>query len=158
MASREKLGGHLAERAWMARVLDETHSRMDELAEVQRYPFPVDDGGPRSGTTCRGRSTCAVSASGCSARGPHPRPHPRARTSGRRRRRRVGGVALDPVGAPCASCRAVVLATGGCAFQSKSLGCDVNTGDGALMAVEAGAALSGMEFSNPLPLPPRAPR
>jgi len=28
----------------------------------------------------------------------------------------------------------VVLAAGGCAFQSKTLGCDVNTGDGALLA------------------------
>jgi succinate dehydrogenase/fumarate reductase flavoprotein subunit len=43
---------------------------------------------------------------------------------------------------------AVLLATGGCAFQSKALGCDVNTGDGALFAVEAGPELSGMEFSN----------
>jgi hypothetical protein len=34
MASRESLGGHLADREWMMRVLDETHSRMDELAEV----------------------------------------------------------------------------------------------------------------------------
>src|SRR5690242_19319729 len=42
MASRESLGGHLADRGWMSRVLDETHARMDELAEVQRYPFPVD--------------------------------------------------------------------------------------------------------------------
>ena len=42
MASREALGGHLAERDWMTRVLDETHARMDELADVQRYPFPVD--------------------------------------------------------------------------------------------------------------------
>src|ERR1700712_6121038 len=30
MASRETLGGHLAERSWMTRVLDETHARMDE--------------------------------------------------------------------------------------------------------------------------------
>jgi hypothetical protein len=29
----------------MTRVLDETHARMDELAEVARYPFPVDAGG-----------------------------------------------------------------------------------------------------------------
>jgi succinate dehydrogenase/fumarate reductase flavoprotein subunit len=43
---------------------------------------------------------------------------------------------------------AVVLATGGCAFLSKALGCDVNTGDGALFAAEVGAELSGMEFSN----------
>lgn len=45
MASREALGGHLADRRWMARVLDETHARMDELADVQRYPFPVDAAG-----------------------------------------------------------------------------------------------------------------
>ncbi len=42
MASREALGGHLADRDWMARVLDRTYARMDELARVQRYPFPVD--------------------------------------------------------------------------------------------------------------------
>lgn len=45
MASREALGGHLADREWMTRVLDETHARMDELAAVQRYPFPVDGAG-----------------------------------------------------------------------------------------------------------------
>lgn len=32
--------------------------------------------------------------------------------------------------------------------MSKALGCDVDTGDGALLAAEAGAELSGMEFSN----------
>ena len=42
---------------------------------------------------------------------------------------------------------AVVLATGGCAFKSRLLGCHTNTGDGHLMAAEAGAVLSGMEFS-----------
>lgn len=50
--------------------------------------------------------------------------------------------------------RAVVLATGGCAFLSKTLGCNVNTGDGTLMAVEAGAELSGMEFSNAYAIAP----
>jgi succinate dehydrogenase/fumarate reductase flavoprotein subunit len=43
---------------------------------------------------------------------------------------------------------AVVLATGGCAFLSKALGSNVNTGDAFLMALEAGAELSGMEFSS----------
>ena len=43
---------------------------------------------------------------------------------------------------------AVILATGGTAWKSKSLGADVNTGDGQLMAAEVGARLSGMEFSN----------
>jgi len=42
---------------------------------------------------------------------------------------------------------AVVLATGGCAFLSKGLGCNVLTGDGLLMGAEVGAELSGMEFS-----------
>ncbi len=43
---------------------------------------------------------------------------------------------------------AVVMATGGCAFFSHLLGSRTNTGDGYLMAVEAGAHLSGMEFSS----------
>ena len=42
---------------------------------------------------------------------------------------------------------AVVVATGGCAFFSHLLGSRTNTGDGYLMAAEAGAHLSGMEFS-----------
>ena len=44
--------------------------------------------------------------------------------------------------------KAVVLATGGCTWKSNSLGGNVNTGDGQLMAAEAGAWLSSMEFSN----------
>ena len=43
---------------------------------------------------------------------------------------------------------AVVLATGGCAFKSRLLGCHTNTGDGLLMGAEVGADLSGMEFSS----------
>ena len=42
---------------------------------------------------------------------------------------------------------AVVLATGGCSFGERFLGATGLTGDGLLMAVEAGAMLSGMEFS-----------
>jgi aspartate oxidase len=42
---------------------------------------------------------------------------------------------------------AVVVATGGCAFMSKALGTYGLTGEGLLMAAEAGAILSGMEFS-----------
>ena len=46
------------------------------------------------------------------------------------------------------SAGAVVLATGGCAFGERMLGATGLTGDGYLMAAEAGADLSGMEFSN----------
>lgn len=48
----------------------------------------------------------------------------------------------------------VIIATGGCAFLSNALGCNFLTGDGQLMAAEAGAALSGMEFSNAYGLGP----
>jgi succinate dehydrogenase/fumarate reductase flavoprotein subunit len=41
----------------------------------------------------------------------------------------------------------VVLATGGCAFGAHLLGSRTNTGEGHLMAAEAGVGLSGMEFS-----------
>jgi succinate dehydrogenase/fumarate reductase flavoprotein subunit len=42
---------------------------------------------------------------------------------------------------------ATVLATGGTSFMSHLLGSRTNTGDGYLMAAEAGADLSGMEFT-----------
>ena len=42
---------------------------------------------------------------------------------------------------------AVVIASGGCAFLSGALGTNNLTGDGYLMAAEAGAALTAMEFS-----------
>ena len=44
MANREKLGGHLQDRRWMARVLDRTFEQTNWLAEWG-YPYPVDDGG-----------------------------------------------------------------------------------------------------------------
>ncbi|MDX2395160.1 FAD-binding protein [Streptomyces sp. DK15] len=50
MASREGLGGYLADRRWMARVLDETYDRINELAVEGRYPFPTGtDGQPLRG-------------------------------------------------------------------------------------------------------------
>src|SRR3954447_15444421 len=151
MASREALGGHLADREWMTRVLDETHARMDELAEVQRYPFPVDAAGRSIRDDLQG-----------------PEYMRRQRLRGQRLGVRIldhtpavellvddegmvsGATVLDRASGRAlrVEAAAVVLAAGGCAFQSKTLGCDVNTGDGALMAVEAGAVLSGMEFSS----------
>jgi succinate dehydrogenase/fumarate reductase flavoprotein subunit len=158
MASRASLGGHLAEYDWMARVLDETHARMDELATVQRYPFPVGADGRQIRNDLQG-----------------PEYMRRQRTRVQRLGVRIldhtpalellvdddgvvsGAIALDRVTGRHVriEAKSVVLAAGGCAFQSKSLGCDVNTGDGALLAVEAGAVLSGMEFSNSFALSPK---
>ena len=50
--------------------------------------------------------------------------------------------------------KAVVIATGGCAFLSKTLGSNVLTGDGYLMAAELGAEFSSMEFSNAYAISP----
>ncbi|MER5855040.1 FAD-binding protein [Streptomyces sp900105245] len=158
MASREALGGFLADRDWMARVLDETHARMDELARIQRYPFPVDAQGRQLRGDLQG-----------------PEYMRRQRTRVRRLGARIldhtpvlelltdadgvvsGARALDRTTGETVRIEAgaVVLAAGGCAFQSKTLGCDVNTGDGALLAVEAGARLSGMEFSNAYAIAPK---
>lgn len=155
MASREALGGYLADRRWMARVLDETYERVNELADAG-YPFPSVDGrqlrnglqGPeymrrqrirvrRAGVRVLDHSPATellVDAGGAVAGAAGYR-----RQEDRHYRVRAG---------------AVVLASGGCAFLSKTLGCDVNTGDGALMAAETGAELSGMEFSNAYSIAP----
>src|ERR1700761_9044911 len=44
MASREAMGGFLADRHWMRRVLDRTYDNINALAEWG-YPFPRDDAG-----------------------------------------------------------------------------------------------------------------
>lgn len=49
---------------------------------------------------------------------------------------------------------AVILATGGCAFNGALLGSRTNTGDGYLLAAETGVALSGMEFSSQFTIAP----
>ncbi|WP_449488518.1 FAD-dependent oxidoreductase, partial [Streptomyces purpurascens] len=45
MASREALGGFLADRRWMTRVLDQTYAGVNELAAAGRYPFPTGPDG-----------------------------------------------------------------------------------------------------------------
>jgi succinate dehydrogenase/fumarate reductase flavoprotein subunit len=156
MASREKMGGYLQDRRWMQRVLDRTYESVNLLAEWG-YPFPADDNGQSRRTSLQGPEYMRLM---------------------RRRVGRAGVTILDHcpalellidesgavVGAAgvrrqqndtwVVRAKAVVLASGGCAFQSKALGCDVLTGDGYLMAAEAGADLSGMEFSNAYAIAP----
>jgi succinate dehydrogenase/fumarate reductase flavoprotein subunit len=61
-----------------------------------------------------------------------------------------GAVGIDrQFGRPWrARASAVVLATGGCAFGERILGATGLTGDGYLLAAEAGISLTGMEFSS----------
>ncbi|GAA3867717.1 FAD-binding protein [Saccharothrix violaceirubra] len=151
MASREALGGYLADRRWMGRVLDQTYANVADLAATGRYPFPVGPDGAQLRTGLQGpeymrRMRVLVRRAGVRILDHSP----------------VTELLVDDDGAVAGAAGyrrqehedyavragAVVLATGGCAFLSKALGCDVNTGDGALFAAEAGAELSGMEFSN----------
>ncbi|GAA0362448.1 FAD-binding protein [Microbispora corallina] len=157
MASREALGGHLADRHWMARVLDQTYEGMGELADAGRYPFPPDGEGGQVRRGVQGpeymrRMRILLRRAGVRILDHSPVVELLTDEDGA-----VAGVAgyqrqRDRPYRVRAG--AVVLATGGCAFLSRALGCDVNTGDGALMAAEAGAELSGMEFSNAYAIAP----
>ncbi|MEC5397452.1 FAD-binding protein [Uliginosibacterium sp. H1] len=150
MAGREQLGGWLADRDWMARVLDQTWDNIHQLDDWG-YPFPKDDDGtPRRGSL-QGPEYMRLMRSRVKRAGVRILDHSPAlellvddsgavagatgisRQAGERWLVRAG---------------AVVIATGGCAFLSRALGCNVLTGDGLLMGAEVGAELSSMEFSN----------
>jgi succinate dehydrogenase/fumarate reductase flavoprotein subunit len=148
--SREKLGGYLQDRTWMHRVLDRTFESVNLLAEWG-YPFPQDDNGQQPRTNLWGPDYMRlmrrrVRKAGVLILDHSPALELLADESGavagaRGIRRQEGG---DWV----VQAKSVVVATGGCAFLSGGLGCNVLTGDGYLMAAELGAELSGMEFSN----------
>jgi succinate dehydrogenase/fumarate reductase flavoprotein subunit len=157
MASREHLNGHLSDRRWMARVLDQTYANINELATAGRYPFPVLDDGSELRRGVQGPEYMRRMRAWLKRGGVRILDHspvlelltdPTGAVAGAAGRRRQ----LDQPYRVRAG--AVVLATGGCAFLSRALGCDVNTGDGALFAAEAGASFSGMEFSNAYAIAP----
>ncbi|MCI4589348.1 FAD-binding protein [Sphingobium sp. BYY-5] len=145
----------LAERSWMARIIDETWRALPELAAY--YPFDSDGkggtfySGVRGPEYMRGLRRFAIDR-GVTILDHHPALELLVDDEGA-----VAGAAgharLDDrpwsVHAP-----AVILATGGCAFRSGLIGSHGNTGDGLLMAAEAGAVLSGMEFSASYSLSP----
>ena len=156
---RDEVGGNLSERNWMLAVAEETWRRWPEVSLDHGYP-------------------AAGSAMARLGRGLGQSPNPRLCQGPvymREMRRRVSHsgvrildhspalellVGADGEVAGAAGVQrqkgrawriragAVILATGGCAWKSGSLGSNVNTGDGYLMGAEAGVALSGMEFSN----------
>jgi succinate dehydrogenase/fumarate reductase flavoprotein subunit len=145
---RLQKGSDLARGDWIERMVDEAHAKLGRLTEWG-YVFPTDDQGLRYRGNLRGPDymqllrrrlhklriklldqspalelLCAdgavVGASGVD--------------------RRTGADWIARAGS-------VIIATGGCAFMSKALGTYGLTGDGLLMAAEAGAVLSGLEFS-----------
>ncbi|MGO4329941.1 FAD-dependent oxidoreductase [Cupriavidus sp. 2TAF22] len=159
-ASRYTLGGELAEPAWMDRVLDRTWTGLERLAEWG-YPFPRDENGQSRRNSLQGPEYMRLMRKRVKAAGGRLLDHSPALellvdAGGRVRGAR--GLHRQPREGQAAQWRvhagAVVIATGGCAFLSRALGCNVLTGEGHLMAVEAGAELSGMEFSNAYGLGP----
>jgi succinate dehydrogenase/fumarate reductase flavoprotein subunit len=155
MASREAMGGYLSDRAWMVPVLDKTFESVNRLADWG-YPFPRNEEGEQQRISVQGPEYMRllrrrVKNAGVTILDHHPATHlltdDGAVVGASGLRRQAGGHWTVRAGA-------VVLAAGGCAFMSKALGCDVLTGDGYLMGAEAGAELSGMEFSSAYAISP----
>ena len=148
--ARERIGGLLSDRDRTNRALDEIWTRLPQL-EGWGYPFPRDDQGQpfrrigqsphylrfmrnlvrRFGVTILDHSPALELLTDSDGEV--------AGASGYQRQARRPWTV---------SAGAVVLATGGCTWKSKSLGGDVNTGDGQLMAAEVGAHLASMELSS----------
>lgn len=150
MASREALGGFLSSRDWMQRVLDQTYTNVNQLADWG-YPFPTDEEGRPYRRSLQGPEYMRLMRQQIKRAGVKILDHSPALQ-----------LLVDAEGAVAGATgvnrqtgkkwivrsHSVIIATGGCAFLSKALGCNVLTGDGYLMAAEAGADMSGMEFSN----------
>lgn len=139
----------LADRQSMARALDTTWRSLPSISDY--YRFPRDEQGVtqyrglRGPEYLRGMRRLAQD-NGVTILDHCPalellRDDQGAIAGARGWRRQAGGDWQVRAGA-------VVIASGGCAFLSHLLGSHTNTGDGYLMAAEAGAELSGMEFSN----------
>ncbi|MCG7326564.1 FAD-dependent oxidoreductase [Achromobacter sp. ACRQX] len=150
MASRYDMGGRLADHGWMGRVLDRTWDGINTLADWG-YPFPVDADGVSRRNSLQGPEYMRLMRKQVKQAGGKILDHHPVLELLRDEHGAVAGAAgvdRQRGGAWTVRAGAVVIATGGCAFLSRALGCNVLTGDGLLMAAELGAELSGMEFSN----------
>ena len=140
--------GGLADPRWAHRTLDMVWDRLHRLAEWG-YRFPTDDDGKPYLANLRGPDYMhfmrrRVRAAGVTILDHHPALELLSDGD-----RIAGAAGIDRQRDREWRIRAgaVVLATGGCAFGERILGATGLTGDGYLMAAEAGAAMSGMEFS-----------
>ncbi|ATN34979.1 oxidoreductase [Rhizobium sp. ACO-34A] len=150
-AIRKRLiaGFGLNDPTWMARVLEKTWETLPTLHGF--YDFSRDETGATRYRELRGPEYMRALRKLIDSLGVTVLDHcpalellqrPDGSVSGARGIRRQHG------GEWQVNAGAVVLATGGTSFLSGLLGSHTNTGDGYLMAAEAGAELSGMEFTN----------
>ncbi|KSV72046.1 oxidoreductase [Sinorhizobium sp. GW3] len=152
---RFKRTAGLADRRWMLRAADRAYENLLKLVEWG-YPFPSEEDGNLYIANLRGPDYMRfmrqrVHKAGVTILDHHPilellgDDHHVGGAAGLSRR---NGASFS------VSAGAVVLATGGCAFFERILGGTGLTGDGYLFAAEAGASLSGMEFTGKYTLGP----
>ncbi|MEW6640431.1 MAG: FAD-binding protein [Pseudomonadota bacterium] len=156
MASREKNGGYLQDRRWMARTLDRTYALSNQLA-AWGYPYPTDADGRPQRNSLQGPEYMRLMRRRVKQAGVTILDHSPALELLRDDDGAVAGAAgvrRQKDDRWVVRAGAVVIATGGCAFLSKTLGSNVLTGDGYLLGAEAGAELTSMEFSNPYAISP----
>jgi len=145
---RGRRTGGLTDPRWIDRMLDTAWDTLHRLA-AWGYPFPIDAEGKPYLANLRGPDYMhfmrrRVLAAGVTVLDHHPALELLGDGDAV-----AGAVGLDRQRNRPWRVRAgaVVLATGGCAFGERILGAATSTGDGYLMAAEAGAVMSGMEFS-----------
>ena len=156
MASREKLGGYLQDRRWMARVLDQTYAQSNQLADWG-YPYPADEDGKPQRNSLQGPEYMRLMRKRTKQAGVTILDHSPALellVDGNGVVAGAAGLRRQKGDRWAVNAKAVVIATGGCAFLSKTLGSNVLTGDGYLLAAEAGAEFTSMEFSNAYAISP----
>jgi succinate dehydrogenase/fumarate reductase flavoprotein subunit len=141
-------GFGLAQADWIERMIDETHVQLGRLA-AWGYTFARDDRGFLYRGALRGPDYMQILRRrllklGARVLDHSPALHLLVTSDGDVAG--ASGVAPDGMDWTARS-GAVILAAGGCAFMSKALGTYGLTGDALLMGAEAGAILSGMEFS-----------
>lgn len=147
---RYALGGYLANHGWWERVIEQTWLNAPKIYEWGGYEMPIfKDGRPAygglQGPEIMKIMRKQVKKLGIQILDQSPAQELLVDDEGAVAGAR--GIQRQENRAWTVKAGAVVLASGGCAWLSKALGCNTNTGDGLLMAVEAGAELSGMEFS-----------
>ncbi|UFZ08215.1 FAD-binding protein [Bradyrhizobium ontarionense] len=149
VSQRVAAGLGLGEAAWMHAIIEETWRSLPTLAG--HYAFGTDDEGRTNYRAVRGPEYMRALRAFAGAHSVTILDHSPVlellargdgSIGGARGLRRQEGNRLYQIAAA-----ATVLAAGGTSFLSYLLGSRTNTGDGYLLAAEAGAELSGMEFT-----------
>jgi succinate dehydrogenase/fumarate reductase flavoprotein subunit len=148
IAKRFETGFGINEPDWMARTLALTWDSLPTLAPF--YDFSRDETGEVQYRALRGPEYMRALRGLVDSLGVTVLDHSPALELLRHGDRTIAGasgIRRQKGGSWRVNAGAVVIATGGTSFLSRLLGSHTNTGDGYLMAAEAGAQLSGMEFA-----------